>query len=152
MLLFVRSSTRIRHEPCLIASIESASGRRVAAAVRHDATDYHSLNKTLRQLITQLRVDEGIVGILGDDAVVLRYFRYLRYQLPVLTAGGYGAVGSPFADELVLVGWGEGFIGVPVLHEYEREGGGLEVGTQFEDVGKGGDGHVKEYMLHIYDE
>lgn len=45
MLSFIGTPTGILHEPSLIAPIERASCRRIAAAIGHDAADNHPLNR-----------------------------------------------------------------------------------------------------------
>lgn len=53
---------------------------------------------------------------------------------------------------MVFVGWGEFFLGVAVLGEDERTGGGLEVGDKLEDIGKSAGSHGGEDNLHVNDE
>ncbi len=87
-------------------------------------------------------MDDGIVifGSEGGD---------VGHQLPVDGAFGDGAGWPPFADELVLVGWGELFFGVAVLGEDAGEGVGFEVGGEAEDVGEAGGCHGGEDVLHV---
>lgn len=152
MLFHIRTPTRILHKPSLIAPVKRAPRRRIAAAIRHDPTNHHPLHRTPLQKTTQLRPDESIIGILRHDAVISRNLPNLRYQLPVPAARGYGTVRAPLAHELVPVGRREGFFGVAVLREQEREGGGLEVSAEFEDVGQSGPGHGEEDVLHVDNE
>lgn len=85
MLFLIRTPARILHDPYLMAAIERASGRRIAAAIRYKAMDDHSPNRVPLQPITQIRIDQGIIGTLPDAMVVLCYFLNLRQQLPILT-------------------------------------------------------------------
>ncbi|CAF9933501.1 MAG: hypothetical protein ALECFALPRED_005616 [Alectoria fallacina] len=152
MLFLIRTPTRILNEPSLKAPIERAAGRGIAAAIRHDAADDDPLDRLPFQYIAQIRIDKGIIGILADDMIGFGYTLNLRKQFPVLTSRGDGALGAPFADELVPVGRGELFGGVAVLGEDEGAGGGLEVGAEAEDIREGGGGHVEEDALHVDDE
>ncbi len=84
--------------------------------------------------------------------MIPRNGRNLRYELPVLGAGRDGVFWTPFADELVRVGWGELLLRVAVLEEDEGAGGGFEVGGEGKDIGEGGGGHGEEDVLHVDDE
>ena len=87
--------TRIFHEPRLESSIERRPGRGVAAAVRHDATNYHSLHLLLLQDVLQIGVDEGVVGVLCNHRAAggLRGNRGL--ELPVFATRGDGSRWAP---------------------------------------------------------
>lgn len=89
MLVSVRTPTRIPHEPSLIAPIESAPGSRIAAAIRHDATDHNPLDRRPFQHIAQIRIEKSVIRILRHDTVILCYFLNLRDELPVLAARSY---------------------------------------------------------------
>ena len=86
MLCPIRTPTRIPYKPSLISPIKRAPSRRIAAAIRHDATNNHPLNLSPFQHIAQIRIDERIIGILRYDAVVLCDFLNLGYEFPVLAA------------------------------------------------------------------
>ena len=76
--LFIKS--RSTHQPSLITPIECASRSSVAAAVRHDSTDYYSSNALVAQDVTQIRVDECIVGVLPHHARLVRAWRELEVR------------------------------------------------------------------------
>ena len=152
MLFLIGTPTRILHKPSLIAPIERAPGRGIAAAVRHNATNNHPLHRAPFQHILQIRINKSIIRILRHDPMLSRPLLNLRYKLPVPTPRRNRAIRPPFAHELIAAGRGEFLFRVAVLREDELEVGGVEMVTEFKDVGEGGGGHAEEDVLDVDDE
>ena len=149
MLLFVRASAGVLHEPCLKPSVEGTPRRSITAAIRHHTANHDLLDILLFQYTTKFCVDERIVGVLPNERTTLRFAGNLWYHLPISTANSNRSVRAPLTHQLVFVWRCKLFFGVAVLGEDAGHGLSFEVVDQFEDVGEGGRCHFKEDMLHI---
>ena len=149
MLLLVRTSAGVLHEPGLKPPVEGTPRGSITAAICHHTANHDLLHILLFQYLTQIRVDERIVGVLPNERTTLRFAGNLWYRLPISTANSNRSVRTPLAHQLVFVWRCKLFFGVAVLGEDAGHGSSFEVVDQFEDVGEGGRCHFKEDMLHI---
>lgn len=162
VLRLVGTSAGVANQPRLVAPVEGGPGRRVAAAVRHDAADHGPLDAGPLEDPCEVSVDEGVVCVLVDEPRPWGRGRPVRprdeprdvvLELPVRGAAGDGAIGPPLPHELVgRRDRGELFSCVAVLREDYRCGGGLEERDEFLDVGECCGGHGREEVLHVDDQ
>lgn len=175
MLPPIRAPTRITNQPGLKPSIKRATRCRIAAAIRHDATNHHSRDIPSPKELLQLGgcrdrarrghdAQEGVVGILCNNRWSLPFLAILprrgvgvgvnefldrRHELPVVAALDDRAVGAPFTDQLVRERGREFCFAVAVLREDTGPAFGGEKGVQVLDFGEGGFGHGGEDVLHV---
>lgn len=91
MLLLCGSPTSIRDQPSLKPPVEDRPCSGIDTAIRHHPTNHHSFSPQLFQNVSEIGVDERVVGVFVDYRAVLSGFGDVGHELPIFRSAGNGA-------------------------------------------------------------